>query len=575
MKNLLTFLLLSFCFLPKISAQQQALESFGNKFNFEYDIRGLPGSSDMTVVIVPDTALYKALGYLSKGVPMMRPKSPILLGVKLSPATPDAGYYPVRSISKLYSAYLISDSSEAIIVAMGINNKNVDEYQYRVVEDDSLEIIPWSKIPGLQKSYGAKQPYGFLGKFKAPGKQLLVEVRSIKNYGIRDGIIFDWHVNLVPKIREISVIGRKDKKRFWVYLQNDDKNMGLATKFDPDTHIPLDFKFPLGRVTNIQLLFEDHQMIPFDISITKVMKDTSIIVYNEYALTDNFKDILLYDFASPGKFVISVNRRSSTGIVSEKNILKIPFEITTRTFADQNVSMEIILSLSLLFISVIGVIILIFYRKTQRRLQKSKQEQQVAALKLKSIRSQLNPHFMFNALTSIQNLINKNNISDANFYLSKFARLTRQVLDSNNENLVSLEDEVRILTDYLEMEQLRFDFQYEVQVDPSLNLANIEVPAMLLQPFVENAVKHGVSGLKGGGMVKIIIKGIGTDLEMKVQDNGAGYTQDIASPGYGIKLSQERVELLNQLYKDQPISLVINSSASGTVITTRLSNWIS
>ena len=107
----------------------------------------------------------------------------------------------------------------------------------------------------------------------------------------------------------------------------------------------------------------------------------------------------------------------------------------------------------------------------ERKLKQSIQENETVTLKLMAIRSQLNPHFMFNALTSIQ---------AANHYLSLFANLTRKVLNTSDQDLISLEDELKIQEDYLQMEQLRFGFQYNVKVGEDINIANTEIPAMLL-----------------------------------------------------------------------------------------------
>jgi two-component system LytT family sensor kinase len=561
------------CSLLSVSsfAQRRAFEPFGNKFNFEFWGNGEGGLNGSIIVFVPDTAIYKAFNKSSS----MKPKSKLLLGVKLNARGPEADRFPVKSLSKSYSGYVISDGSEATIVAMGINKDNAKEFEYHVMENDSVEIIPWSKIPKLAQQYGAREPYGFIGTFKSPGKQLIIEVRSIKDYNVRDGIIFDWRTDFKPKLEAFTVLGRKDKKLFHAYLGINELNEGLASRFDPITKAPLDLKFPLGRVRNFQLYLKDHQQVPFDITVNRLDKSQVIAVYHSYSLTDNYKDILLHDFDDVGKFEIVIGRSESIGVLSEDNLLRIPFEITSKPLDERNISAESIILLGVLLAILAGIAFSIYSRRNKRKLQKLRQDQQIATLKLKSIRSQLNPHFMFNALTSIQNLINKNNIPDANFYLSKFADLTRQVLDTNNENLISLEDEIKMLTDYLEMEKLRFDFTYELAIDPALNLPNIDVPAMLLQPFIENAVKHGVSGLKHGGLIKIHIKGVGTHLEMSVLDNGIGYNTDAAATGYGIKLSEERVELLNQLYKDQSISLTIKSTPMGTSINFHLSNWIS
>jgi len=219
----------------------------------------------------------------------------------------------------------------------------------------------------------------------------------------------------------------------------------------------------------------------------------------------------------------------------------------------------------------------LYSRAQKRRLASSLQTQETLNLKPRSIRSQLNPHFMFNALTSIQNLMNKNDIPAANHYLAMFADLTRKVLNTSDQELISMEDELEILEDYLQMEQLRFGFQYEISIDPAINIANTEIPAMLLQPFVENAVKHGVAQLHSNGMINIIINKKINDLVLSVTDNGQGFDLAILQNrpnSHGLKLSEERIALLNLMNKDQPVTLTIDPNAKGTTVTITMTNLL-
>ncbi|HJY13489.1 MAG TPA: histidine kinase, partial [Flavobacterium sp.] len=117
--------------------------------------------------------------------------------------------------------------------------------------------------------------------------------------------------------------------------------------------------------------------------------------------------------------------------------------------------------------------------------------------------------------------MNKNEIDNANKYLSKFARLTRNVLD--DKELISLTQERTLLDDYLQMEQLRFGFKYEINCSENLDLDNIEIPSMLLQPFVENAVKHGISQKATDGRIDITFIKQSNDLVLTVTDNGNGF----------------------------------------------------
>jgi two-component system, LytTR family, sensor kinase len=216
-----------------------------------------------------------------------------------------------------------------------------------------------------------------------------------------------------------------------------------------------------------------------------------------------------------------------------------------------------------------------YYIFNKRKLLKARQQKELTRLKLKSIQSQLNPHFMFNALSSIQNLMNKNDIEGANRYLGKFSGLTRKVLDSSDAEMISLEDELKILEDYIQMEQLRFGFMYEIKTGENINTSNIEVPAMLLQPFVENAVKHGVSALNKDGKIRILASRVQNDLILQVEDNGAGFSEEsINGNSKGIKLVKERIALLNQSFGSETLELKINSGESGTTVILKLKNWV-
>jgi two-component system LytT family sensor kinase len=568
----------SFILVAKAQAQ-----AFGRHFAFEFlsKDQGLKANMPNTL-LASDTAIYQALKWVSNPIDEAglgrKPVSPILLGIKLNSNLTNYFTPPIKSMSKYFKGYIISDESEVVVIAAGINSDNYEDYQYRVVENDSVELVSWSKIVRLEQNYGAKQPYGFIGKFKALNKQLLIEVKNINDYSIREGVIFDWRKSFRPIVTQMLIsTPQTDQKRlnFFNILSTQD-NRGFANKFDPKTKLPIDLRFGLDSVTSVIFYFKDHTSISYDVFLLKrglFHNDTTLV---SSLITDNDVDIDSKYFDKSGDYEFIIQRVGSFKQWPEEQILRIPFKIIQPPkIIDKKVSIRQLFPYIFTALGGVVICVFIYYRHNKSKLQKAANAQQLAILKLKSIRAQLNPHFMFNALTSIQNLINKNNIQDANFYLSKFAGLTRQVLDSNNENLLSLEDEIKLLTDYLEMEQLRFNFKFDLIVDPTLNLPNIEVPAMLLQPFVENAVKHGVSGLKEDGIIQILFKRVQTDLEMIVQDNGNGFDTQISSNGYGIKLSEERVELLNQLFKEQSISLTYNSTKTGTLVILRLSNWVS
>lgn len=247
------------------------------------------------------------------------------------------------------------------------------------------------------------------------------------------------------------------------------------------------------------------------------------------------------------------------------------------TLEEENYSKKDFIIYGLIICAVLGAIggaaITYIKKKETKKLVQQYKEKEIAQLQLGSIRSQLNPHFMFNALSGIQNLMNKNEIDNANKYLAKFARLTRNVL--NDKELISLSQEKTLLDDYLQMEQLRFGFKYEINSSENLDLDNIEIPSMLLQPFVENSVKHGVSRKAGDGKIIVAFTKQANDLVLTVTDNGNGFDTKKNYDGLGLQLSEQRIALLNSVYKENRFNLVKNSSSNGTEISLTLTDWLS
>ena len=168
--------------------------------------------------------------------------------------------------------------------------------------------------------------------------------------------------------------------------------------------------------------------------------------------------------------------------------------------------------------------------------------------------------------------MNKNEIDNANKYLSKFSRLTRNILD--DKELISLSQEKTLLDDYLQMEQLRFGFKYEIHLSENLDLNNIEIPSMLLQPFVENSVKHGISKEGAYGKIIITFNKIANDLVLTITDNGKGFDTEKKSNGLGLKLSDGRIALLNSIYRKSRFTLDIQSNTKGTNISLSLTDWL-
>ena len=195
----------------------------------------------------------------------------------------------------------------------------------------------------------------------------------------------------------------------------------------------------------------------------------------------------------------------------------------------------------------ISVLVSSIYIKFNKIRERNKRR--IAELELKAIRSQMNPHFVFNALGSIQSLINQEKTADANHYLVNFARLLRMALSSADKKLTSLADELEQLELYLRLEQLRVPFVYRISVAENVHPANEEIPGMLIQPIVENAVIHGIVPQQGGH-IDIHIRKADNILHIEVVDDGAGFTDDaLQKNGFGIRAINERIALLNNELK--------------------------
>jgi LytS/YehU family sensor histidine kinase len=215
-----------------------------------------------------------------------------------------------------------------------------------------------------------------------------------------------------------------------------------------------------------------------------------------------------------------------------------------------------------------------YHHRKKKQLSEQQNEYEKTLLKLSAIRAQLNPHFIFNSLSSIQGLINTNKINDANKYLEEFSSLIRNTLVDGDKLYHNLDKEIKTLATYLHLEQLRFRFEYNIKTDDNLNANEIKIPSFLLQPLVENAVKHGVSQLREKGKLYIHFFRRDNNMVAEIRDNGEGFNNEINGTGYGLKLTNSRIELINKMVKGQTILMKNFRENNETVIQLNFNNWI-
>ncbi|MCF1421615.1 tetratricopeptide repeat-containing sensor histidine kinase [Mangrovimonas futianensis] len=237
---------------------------------------------------------------------------------------------------------------------------------------------------------------------------------------------------------------------------------------------------------------------------------------------------------------------------SERELSESKYQLTTERNRNQQI---VIYSLVFGMTLLIVVAYLMYKYIKQQRLANN-------LLALKSLRSQMNPHFIFNALNSVNSFIATNDERTANKYLSDFSTLMRAVLENSEEDFIPLEKEIELLELYTKLEHFRFHdkFDYSIEVDPKIKIDEFQIPPMLLQPYIENAVWHGLRYKEEKGWLQIDISYINrNEIAITISDNGIGRERSKALKtqnqkkhnSKGLSNIQKRVVILNDMYKDK------------------------
>ena len=209
----------------------------------------------------------------------------------------------------------------------------------------------------------------------------------------------------------------------------------------------------------------------------------------------------------------------------------------------------IILAASMLFFL---ILFLAYKYRMKQRLKKQMQEKRLRELQMAAIRAQMNPHFLFNSLNSVQNLIQQNRAREAHLYLSDFAGLIRKVLRNSDKEEVSLAEELETLEQYLNLEKLRFDFEYSIAVDKGIDQNLFMLPSMILQPVAENALMHGLQHKTGTKKLSVQIQKMGSSIQITIEDNGIGIEEakklKTKSNGVGLRMNEERIQMMKEKY---------------------------
>ncbi|MBR9854644.1 MAG: tetratricopeptide repeat protein [Algicola sp.] len=229
----------------------------------------------------------------------------------------------------------------------------------------------------------------------------------------------------------------------------------------------------------------------------------------------------------------------------------------------------------LVIISALGYL---FYKRRRDALEKKKIAEfnaQVAETELKALRSQMNPHFIFNSLNSISDFISRRDIKQADDYLIKFSKLTRSILENSEKKWITLKEDLELMELYIQLEALRLEekLNYTITVDSSIETDNTLIPPLILQPFIENSIWHGIAPKNGVGQIDLAIKKDKDMLVCSVDDNGVGrsknHNQTHKNNSFGLKITSNRIDIINHL-KNTKGSLKLLDKNEGVRVEIRL-----
>jgi ligand-binding sensor domain-containing protein len=286
-----------------------------------------------------------------------------------------------------------------------------------------------------------------------------------------------------------------------------------------------------------------------------------------------------YTNLEPGDYAFQVKASNNDGVWNNKGI-SLSLSIEPPFWGTWWFKLVIIIVISSLALWILNII-------RNRIREKIRINKLIAELEIKALIAQMNPHFIFNCLTSIQELIMANKQEEAMHYLNQFSKLLRTVLNSSEKNFIPLELELTLLELYLELEAMRFDnqFHYKISVDEAIDPEEVNIPSFLIQPFVENALWHGLMHKKGDRNLNISFTLETEDLLVcKIEDNGVG--RDVATrfrrksikapyQSMGIKIIRERISLMKKQNDAVDLNIIdvldsSNGLAAGTTVIIKL-----
>jgi ligand-binding sensor domain-containing protein len=370
-------------------------------------------------------------------------------------------------------------------------------------------------------------------------------IQQVRTYTTKDGLISN-------ETRYISVVGSA------VYVVTKE---GISVL--DDTAMPPPLPAPLTYIEEMRVegqYFSPVSNHEFDESVNSIsFRFIGISYRSQGAVSYRYRLLgsdtawmytsqnnIYYSSLTPGRYMFEVQSCNAEGLWSAESA-QVHFFIRTPLWERTEVQSAGVVALGM----VVGAGMWLRMRGVAKR---NELRQRMIVMELQALRAQMNPHFIFNSLNSIQDFILDRQPREANYYLARFARLMRMIIEYSKRTAITIGEEVEFLTTYIQLEQLRFEerFTFSIVVDNRLPLAT-RIPPILLQPIVENAIKHGLTPRRGQGELSVHFSVEEKNIVCVVEDNGVGRVAagnrrpGVEGTSVGIKNTVERIELLAAL----------------------------
>ena len=489
-------------------------------------------------------------------------------------------YYRQSKYQKAIDAYfqclkMFQDADEEKKVMLTYNNiGNV----YRYWEDYPKALFYYKKAMEIAKGRDSKRFSGFMNNNLAIIFRKQLKYDSALVYYHRAKEIYEevnYKKGIASALTGIAITYNKLEnlnKSYETYLDaieiqkkvND--RIGLASNYGNLAILLLDQKKPLKAIEYLKKSDSLARVVGY----IEVQKNNYETFRDAYLMLGNYKKALDYElkFVALNDSIYNIEKLKEIEDIQEKYQAeqkqhKIDILNEQARIKDIKLSRKNIVIISLVLIALLALVIgwLINHNN------KTKAKRNLIVLENKLLRSQMNPHFLFNSLNAIQTYILRKKPLEGASYLAKFAELMRSILYNSREEFIPIEKEMKMINNYLELQQIRFNnlFSYAIDIDPDIELKTTYIPPMLAQPFIENAVEHGFKEIDYPGVLEVSFRLEKDSILIIVRDNGVGVDISIEQGRGREKLhkslatviSKERLDLFNKRLKKELFSLNI------------------